>query len=59
MGILPANTRYRLVGKVYPHLVKNGGKWKEQGRAAALKECVQEDILSRADPSKQFGLNYK
>ena len=40
IGLLPANTRYRLVGKANPHLVEKGGT-SERSRAAEFKQSVQ------------------
>ena len=57
ISILPANRRYRLAEKANPHLVENCGA---SGRSslAAFKLRVQEDVVSRAEPVKQIGLNY-
>ena len=49
IGILPANTRYRLVGKASPHLVENCGA-SGRSRLAAFKQSVQKDVVSRGEP---------
>ena len=43
IGILPANTRYRLVGNANPHLVENVGQVERAG---------QKQIRSRASAYK-------
>ena len=39
IGLLPANTRYRLVGKANPHLVEKGGQVKGAGQLNLSKVC--------------------
>ena len=39
IGILPANTRYRLVGKANPYLVENVGQVEGAGQLHLSKVC--------------------